>query len=73
MAARERLLDARGLPAPEPLERCLDALADLQRDERLVFLVDREPVPLYPIAERLGFRHECAAAGDHFRVLLWHG
>lgn len=71
MTAGDRILDARGLPAPEPLERCLDALAELQPDERLLLLVDREPIPLYAIVERQGFRHQCTAEDSHFRVLLW--
>ncbi len=40
-------LDVRGLPPPEPLEHCLEALADLLPGQRLCMLIDREPYPLY--------------------------
>ncbi|HEX7387824.1 MAG TPA: DUF2249 domain-containing protein [Castellaniella sp.] len=64
-------LDVRGLPAPEPLEQCLDALADLPAGQRLQLWVDREPFPLYVILAREGFEHACTFEGPHYRVTIW--
>ena len=43
MAPPDLTLDVRSLPAPEPLEHCLEALADLAPGQRLHMLIDREP------------------------------
>jgi uncharacterized protein (DUF2249 family) len=51
------LLDVRGLLPPEPLERVLEALDQLTPGKRLRMLIDREPLPLYRILERNGYRH----------------
>lgn len=50
-------LDVRGLQPPEPLERVLDALDWLVPGKRLVMLIDREPLPLYRILDRNGYRY----------------
>ncbi|CAM5219045.1 hypothetical protein CDEF62S_01269 [Castellaniella defragrans] len=71
MTSADPTLDVRGLPAPEPLERCLDALADLRPGQRLQLLIDREPHPLYAILARGGFRHACAFDDPHYRVTIW--
>lgn len=63
-------LDARGLPPPEPLERCLDALAGLAPGQGLVLWLDREPFPLYAILQRNGFHYEGVDAGHCFQVLI---
>jgi uncharacterized protein (DUF2249 family) len=67
----DRTLDVRGLPAPEPLEHCLQALDELGPAQRLQLLIDREPYPLYAILERAGFRHDCAFESPHYRVTIW--
>lgn len=64
-------LDVRGLPAPEPLEHCLDALADLKPGQQLEMQIDREPFPLYAILERDGFAHACDFRQDHYLVTIW--
>ena len=53
------LLDLRGLQAPEPMERVLDALDLLADGATLEVLLDREPHPLYRILARNGYA--CAA------------
>jgi len=49
-------LDLRALPAPEPMERVLDALDALPDGKRLRVLLAREPLPLYGILARTGYR-----------------
>jgi uncharacterized protein (DUF2249 family) len=51
----EVFLDLRGLYPPEPMERALDALANLQAGQHVRILIDREPVPLFRILERNGY------------------
>ncbi len=70
MSRMDIQLDARGLPPPQPLERCLDALAGLDADQRLVLWLDREPFPLYAILQRNGFHYEGVQAGHCFQVLI---
>lgn len=48
-------LDNRGLQPPEPMVRILEAIGGLAIDDRLVVLMDREPLLLYPELERRGF------------------
>lgn len=69
-----RTVDGRDLPAPEPLERALDALAGLRGDDRLRLLIQREPLPLYDLLRGGGFRWECSRLDDgSYEVLIWQG
>ncbi|CDM24024.1 DUF2249 domain-containing protein [Castellaniella defragrans] len=65
-------LDVRSMPPPEPLEHCLEALADLAPGQRLHMLIDREPYPLYTILDRDGFQHCCTFEDTHFQVTIWY-
>lgn len=68
----EKLIDARGLEPPAPLERVLSALDTLAPGERLRFLIHIEPFPLYGILERNGFPHRTEHAEDGtVTVLIW--
>lgn len=71
MAHPDITLDVRGLPPPEPLEHCLEALADLAPGQRLRMLIDREPYPLYAMLDRDGFQHDCAFEETYFLVTIW--
>jgi uncharacterized protein (DUF2249 family) len=53
----ELLLDTRGLCPPEPMERVLEALADLRPGQSVRMLLDREPRPLYAILRRDGYAY----------------
>jgi uncharacterized protein (DUF2249 family) len=66
----DRTLDVSDLPAPEPMERILDALADLPPGDRLCVLHRREPYPLYDMLRRMGYRWEVSAEGDRYRILI---
>lgn len=52
------LVDARGLPPPEPFERAMEALADLSPGDILTVTLDRVPWPLFRILERDGHGFE---------------
>ncbi|WP_373506598.1 DUF2249 domain-containing protein [Thiocapsa sp.] len=66
----DRTLDVSDLPAPEPMERILDTLADLPLDDRLCVLHRHEPYPLYDILRRMGYRWETSSEGDRYRILI---
>jgi uncharacterized protein (DUF2249 family) len=72
MTPAEKLLDARDLEPPEPLELTLAALDELQPDQRLRLLLPREPYPLYGILDRNGYQHETERHPDgYFAILIW--
>lgn len=73
MANRDDItvLDVRGLPAPEPLDRALDALHGLPDGARLALLIHREPYPLYDILRSHGYRHEVSLQDDSYRIVIW--
>lgn len=72
MDASEIVVDGRGLAPPEPMERVLAALDELQPGRRVRFLIHRQPYPLYDILRRYHYRYETTAvADDHFEVLIW--
>jgi uncharacterized protein (DUF2249 family) len=69
----EVLLDMRELEPPEPLERVLEALCNLDSGQRIRMLIQRDPYLLYPILARDGYTHEtrCTETGD-YEILIWH-
>lgn len=52
------VVDARGLEPPEPLEKAMEALADLSGGESLTVLLDRMPWPFLRILDRDGYTYE---------------
>lgn len=67
------LLDARGLPPPEPLELALEAISVLPPGHTLQMLIDREPYPLYDMLISRGMRHSTSeGANSRYEVLIWH-
>ncbi len=68
----DRILDARDMEPPEPMERTLEALDALLPGQRLRLLLPREPYPLYGILNRNGYRHRTEPQPDgHFAILIW--
>lgn len=55
--AEQRIVDGRNLEPPEPLELTLNALDTLGPGEELLVLLYCEPVPLYNILKRNGYRY----------------
>ncbi|KAA6187814.1 DUF2249 domain-containing protein [Thiohalocapsa marina] len=64
-------LDVRKLPPPEPLERILDALADLPADCTLRVVHRREPFPLYDLLRGMGYTWRTRGEDEHFEILIW--
>jgi Uncharacterized conserved protein (DUF2249) len=68
----QQLLDVTDLPAPEPLERVLDALADLPAGHSLKVRLPMEPVLLYPMLRSMGMLWErTALPGGPVELVIW--
>ena len=66
-----RLVDARWLEPPEPMERVLAALDELPPGHGLRFLIHREPYPLYGVLQHRGYRHRVHRLEDGcFEVII---
>lgn len=63
-------VDARGLEAPEPLIRILNALETLPAGSRLRAITDRRPCHLFGEAEQRGFRHDSNEQSDGSWITL---
>jgi len=59
-----RLIDGRCMEPPEPLELAVAALGSLAPGEELVMLLNCEPLPLYAILERSGYRYRSERRAD---------
>jgi hypothetical protein len=59
-----RLIDGRGMEPPEPLELAVAELAVLPAGGELVMLLNCEPLPLYAILERNGYRYRAERRAD---------
>ena len=69
-----RVIDGRGMEPPEPLELAMAELATLPPDGELVMLLHCEPLPLYAILDRSGFRYESRPGpGDTNEVRIRKG
>ncbi len=66
----DHVLDARGLPPPEPMERALDALATLPPEDRLVLRLPRQPFPLFDLLGRMGYLWEVSGTEGDYRILI---
>ncbi|MBK5964587.1 hypothetical protein CCR95_10945 [Thiocystis minor] len=66
----DQRLDVSDLPAPEPLERALDALAALPAGDRLLLRHRRQPYPLYDLLGRMGYRWEVTGTEGDWRILI---
>jgi TusA-related sulfurtransferase len=66
----DHILDARGLEPPEPMERTLDALAALPKDDRLVLRLHRQPFPLFDLLRRMGYLWEVSGTDGDYSILI---
>ncbi len=68
--ATQHFLDVSDLPAPEPIEQVLDALADLPEGDTLRVRFPMEPVLLYPMLASMGMNWERVETADETIELL---
>ena len=68
----EEIIDVSGLEPPEPLERILDALADLRQGDHLRVKHRRDPVPLYQMLRDMGYEWATTQlAPGRFEIVIW--
>ena len=66
------VVDARGLSHPEPMEKILAALANLEHGQQILFKIHREPYPLYRILEQNHYEWKLSKQADgSFEILIW--
>jgi len=59
-----RVIDGRDMEPPEPLELAVAELGKLAPGEELVMLLRCEPLPLYAILDRNGYRYRSERRAD---------
>ena len=66
-------LDLRNLPAPEPMERILEAVESLVPGKHIQALTPFWPAPLLPILELQGcaWRREPSPSGHHAHITIF--
>ncbi len=68
----EQVLNVSELDPPEPLERILDALADMPDDDWLRVIHRMNPVPMYSIVKGMGYLCDTTqVAPRRFEILIW--
>lgn len=71
---KEILVDARGLEPPEPFERVMEAVCEMQPGDTVLMLLEREPFPLYKVLDRNGYAHHTACRDDGvFEIRITQG
>jgi uncharacterized protein (DUF2249 family) len=66
------VIDARDLEPPEPFERVMEALCDMQPGDDVVLILTREPFPLYRVLERNGYAWQATGFDDgRFEIRIW--
>jgi Uncharacterized conserved protein (DUF2249) len=69
----ERLVDARWLEPPEPMELTLAALNELEPGQHLRLLIHRMPFLLFPILKEWGYEYKVIANDDgSYEISIWH-
>ena len=69
----ERIIDARWLAPPEPMELTLAALETLKPGEQIRLLIHREPSLLFQILEEWGYDFDTRNSDDGgYEILIWH-
>ena len=70
--SEQHLLDVSDLPSPQPIERVLDALADLPEGDTIKVRFPMEPVLLYPMLSSMGMAWERIDSKDAaVELLIW--
>ena len=65
-------IDVSELEPPEPMERIVARLKQLQAGQLLRVRHRREPFPLYPMLEEAGYKHCCIPSGTEvFLIYIW--
>jgi len=64
-------IDARNLEPPEPFERVMEALGEMEPGGEILLIINREPVPLYGVLERNGYSWSSTGFDDgRFEIMI---
>ena len=67
-----KVIDARNLEPPAPFERVIDALSDLAEGEKVMLVINREPMPLYRFLLNNAYEYKTSAFPDgRFEIEIW--
>ena len=67
-----KIIDARNLEPPAPFERVIDALADLAEGEKVMLIINREPMPLYRFLLNNAYEYKTSSFPDgRFEIEIW--
>jgi len=67
-----KIVDARGLPQPEPFERVVEALTELALGDQIKLIIYQEPHPLYRFLERNRYAYKTESFADgRFEISIW--
>ncbi len=70
----EIVCDVQELPAPEPMQKILEAVADLGEGKYVRMMHRMEPYPLYPVLEDMGFQHLLHLSGEApYEIMIYKG
>lgn len=70
---KERIVDARWLQPPEPMELTLEALNVLESGQRLRLLIHRMPNMLFPLLKEWGYDYTMQESDDGtYEILIWY-
>jgi uncharacterized protein (DUF2249 family) len=70
--APRETLDARELPPPQPLQKTLERLTELDDEAVLVQQNDRAPQHLFPKLDDRGYSYETVETGEAVVTAIWH-
>ena len=67
-----KIIDARGMQHPEPFERVVEALTELELGDQVKLIIHMEPRPLYRFLERNRYAYKTESFDDgRFEILMW--
>lgn len=70
----EHVIDARTWEPPEPFVATMDALDAMQPHERVLLILNREPLPLYRALLKQGYQYQTTFNEETgFEILIWRG
>ena len=67
-----KVIDARKLESPAPFERVIDALAELAEGDKVLLVINREPMPLYRFLLNNSYQYKTTPFPDgRFEIEIW--
>ena len=73
MVEGEIICDVQNLPAPEPMQKIMDAVANLGEGEYVRMLHRMEPYPLYSVLDDMEFDHLLYLDGEAPYEIMIYG